>query len=287
MSRPKVHFISGLPRSGSTLLCNLLGQNPRFRVAGTSGLVDTLVEVRNKWDRIPEFRAMKPPMSERKKILALRGLFDNYFAGHLEGDEKYGDESTPWMGHVHFDKSRSWLGHMEMLEMILAGPAKVIVCVRDVRDVLASLEKLWRKNSATRQLPFERDHYMQCQSLAGRLALWTAHDGIVGLAYSRIKDAIQRGYRDRMLFVQYELFTSFPTTTLRRIYQFVGEPCPADGFHSSSNVEQLTHENDLAYDFPGLHEIRPKIEPQPSDWEESLGEAGRPFGVLNKLWEMS
>ena len=32
------HFISGLPRSGSTLLAALLKQNPRFHASMTSGL---------------------------------------------------------------------------------------------------------------------------------------------------------------------------------------------------------------------------------------------------------
>src|SRR3712207_6305218 len=33
--RPKLHFISGLPRSGSTLLAGILHQNPRFHAAMT------------------------------------------------------------------------------------------------------------------------------------------------------------------------------------------------------------------------------------------------------------
>ena len=32
---PKLHFISGLPRSGSTLLAGILRQNPRFHAAMT------------------------------------------------------------------------------------------------------------------------------------------------------------------------------------------------------------------------------------------------------------
>ncbi len=35
---PKFHFISGLPRSGSTLLAAILRQNPRFHASMTSGL---------------------------------------------------------------------------------------------------------------------------------------------------------------------------------------------------------------------------------------------------------
>jgi len=38
-NQPKtVHFVSGLPRSCSTLLCNLLAQNPRVHATPTSPL---------------------------------------------------------------------------------------------------------------------------------------------------------------------------------------------------------------------------------------------------------
>ena len=38
----KFHFISGLPRSGSTLLAAILNQNPRFRAGMTSPLADIM-----------------------------------------------------------------------------------------------------------------------------------------------------------------------------------------------------------------------------------------------------
>ena len=41
------HFISGLPRSGSSLLANVLAQNPRFCVSPTSGILDIMFMVRN------------------------------------------------------------------------------------------------------------------------------------------------------------------------------------------------------------------------------------------------
>jgi len=34
----EIYFINGMPRSGSTLLCNILAQNPEFHVTPTSGL---------------------------------------------------------------------------------------------------------------------------------------------------------------------------------------------------------------------------------------------------------
>ena len=47
----RIYFLVGLPRSGSTLLANILAQHPRIHVTPTSGVVDMLVTVRNGWDR--------------------------------------------------------------------------------------------------------------------------------------------------------------------------------------------------------------------------------------------
>src|SRR4051794_4991565 len=58
MTRKKYCFISGLPRSGSTLLANLLAQNPRFHASATSGILDVVFGVRNHWDQLPQFQAM-------------------------------------------------------------------------------------------------------------------------------------------------------------------------------------------------------------------------------------
>ena len=37
-----IHFLAGLPRSGSTLLANILAQNPKIHVTPTSGICDML-----------------------------------------------------------------------------------------------------------------------------------------------------------------------------------------------------------------------------------------------------
>ena len=41
-STRKFHFISGMPRSGTTLLAAILNQNPRFRAGMTSPLADIM-----------------------------------------------------------------------------------------------------------------------------------------------------------------------------------------------------------------------------------------------------
>ena len=48
---PRIAFQSSLPRSGSTLLSNIVGQNPEFHVTPTSGLLDLLYVARGQFSR--------------------------------------------------------------------------------------------------------------------------------------------------------------------------------------------------------------------------------------------
>ena len=247
------HFISGMPRSGSQLLCNILNQNPRFHVSGTSGILDVIFSVRNNWDELIEFKAN--PNEEAKKRV-LRGILDNYYA----------DVERP----VIINKSRGWLAYLELAEMILERPAKVIVPVRDIRDILASFEKLWRKGVATRQIAQERENYFQWQTVEGRCEVWASKDQPVGLAYNRIRDALARGFHNRMFFIRYEDLTKRPVHVFAKLYEFLGE----ESFvHDFENVQQVIWEHDNVYGLGGnLHTIRSKVEPQEPQWPSILGE---------------
>jgi len=68
-----IHFISGLPRSGSTLLANILAQNPAFHSTATNGIADVMFSVRNQWDNLIEFKASPNPEA-KKRVLAGRYL---------------------------------------------------------------------------------------------------------------------------------------------------------------------------------------------------------------------
>ena len=45
----KIFFQSSLPRAGSTLLQNIIGQNPEFYVTPTSGALDLLYSARTNY----------------------------------------------------------------------------------------------------------------------------------------------------------------------------------------------------------------------------------------------
>ncbi len=256
-----IHFISGLPRSGSTLLANLLAQNPRFHATATSGILEILFMVRNGWDKIVEFRAATDRAeAEADKLRVLRGILRSY----------HDERGRP----VVLDKSRSWLAHLELAEVLLGRPAKVLVPVRDLRDVLASFERLWRGSAATGQVAQEANHYMDFQTVEGRCDVWMRRDQPVGLALGRIRDALHRGFADRIHFVRFEDLTRSPGPTLRAAYDFLGE---APFAHDFDRVDQVTAEDDRVFGFADLHTIRARVGPVPPQWPQYLGEVGHRF----------
>jgi sulfotransferase len=244
-------FVSGLPRAGSTLLENILAQNPRFHATATSGIMDVMFSVRNNWSQMIEFQASP---NDEGLIRVLRSILESYYA----------DIDKP----VIFDKSRGWLSQIEMAEEVLGHNVKIIAPVRDLRDVVASFEKLWRENAPYQQLAQERANYFDFQTMQGRVNVWLRADQPVGLAYNRLVDAYKRGYADRILLVDFDDLTSKPDETMRIIYDFLGE----EYFdHDFKNVKQVTTENDAVHGIRNLHKIRSRVEPIKPRWPEILG----------------
>ena len=71
------HFISGLPRAGTTLLAALLRQNPRFHAGMTSPVGALLSTLLGQFSAGSEFG---PVISQMQRRRLLRGLFDSYYA---------------------------------------------------------------------------------------------------------------------------------------------------------------------------------------------------------------
>jgi sulfotransferase len=250
-SDKRIYFMAGMPRSGSTLLANILAQHPGIHVTGTSGIVDMLVLVRNAWDKLREFQALDRNLSESIKASVLQGMLSGYFR-HVERP-------------ICIDKNRRWSEYLETAAVLLGGrhKVKVIITVRDVRDVLASFETLYRKTAGLGQVPLEAERGARFKTSLGRLEVLLEDERAVGRPYHAVRDALTRGWRDCMHFVDYADLTERPRDTLRGIYRFLGEP---EHEHDFEQVEQVIMEDDFAYGYKDLHVIRTKVEPQKPSW---------------------
>jgi len=251
MSNHTIHFISGLPRSGSTLLCNILAQNPDIHTTPTSACHEALFVLRNSWGEWIEHNAAKSLADEANLQRVLNATLNAYH-----------DTDRP----VIIDKGRGWLSLLELAEFALGRKAKVIVPVRGIPQILASFEKLHRKTAHAKR---DQGDYFQAQTVEGRTQFLLDGSQVLGLAYNRLRDALARGLSDRLHLVEFDDLTHDPEATLKGIYEFLELPAFD---HDFANVEQYTFEDDSVHGLP-LHSIRKEVKPIKDDSHTVLGAA--------------
>lgn len=248
----KIFFIAGLPRSGSTLLCNLLWQNPKVFTTASSGTIDIIRSIRDICDKNQFFKAMPVDTRNKMKINIIKGALYNSFSITERS--------------LCFDKNRGWPTLFELLSNIFENKKeiKAIICVRDLREILASFEKLYRKTSTISSTPQEQSRPLECRTALGRAKIVMDHKEPLGYSINVVQDALTRGWRNQMHFVDYNTLCYSPKTTLDGIYHFLEEE-PFEQ-HDPLEVQQVTKEDDSIYGFVGLHDIKSKIEPQEPQW---------------------
>ena len=84
-----------------------------------------------------------------------------------------------------------------------------------------------------------------------------------------MSEALLRGLRDRLLFIDFDRLTQAPEEQMRKVYEFVEETYFP---HDFSNVRQVTQEEDVVQGYFDLHRIREKVHPVPADAKQILGE---------------
>jgi sulfotransferase len=150
--------------------------------------------------------------------------------------------------------------------MIFGEDPKIICLVRDLRQILSSLEKKFRQNP-DKYRPIE-NHANLSGTTTLKRALLALQSAPVGLALDRLLEVHQRGWAKKIFFVRFEDLTSQPAATLKKIYAYLGVP---EFAHNFDKIAQVTQEDDQVFGIPGLHEIRPKVEPLQSDFLDVLG----------------
>jgi sulfotransferase len=237
-SEQKFHFISGMPRAGSTLLSAMLRQNPRFR-AGMSSPVGALFS--GVLDQVAAGSEFGPVVSTLQRQALLRGLFSSYYAAEPANS-------------VIFDTSRLWSSKLPAVRDLFP-QAKVIACVRNVAWVMDSIERLYRANPYENTRLFN-DH-TERNTVYSRVETLAQRNRLVGFAWSAIKEAFYSEQADSLLVVDYDLLAAAPEQVLPLVYKFLDEPWYAG--HDFKNLAFDSPEFDAALGLTGLHKVRPKV----------------------------
>lgn len=249
----QIFFQSSLPRAGSTLLQNILGQNPDFYVTPSSGLLELLYGARNNYSTDPTFLAQDSKLMKKAWLSFCRSGLEGFYKNIT--DKKY-----------VVDKSRGWGICYGFLNSFYPNP-KIICMVRDLRCIYTSMEKNYRKNPEKESGVVDWSQ-MKGTTTAKRVDLW-AQSPPVGIAIDKLQDIITQGFDKYILFVRFEDLTLYPQRELNRIYDYLN----LERYnHDFQNVEQLTQEDDKVYGIFGDHKIRPQVKPVSNKWNDVLGQ---------------
>ena len=238
--RSQFHFLSGLPRSGSTVTAALLRQNPRFH-AGISSPVASLLDV--VISQVSAGTEMSTMVSEAQRQRILRGIFESYYA----------DREEP----VIFDTNRSWTARLPAL-MKLFPEAKLICLVRDLAWIMDSMERQFRNNAFENTRLF--GHPDQRATVYTRVEALAGANNLVGFPYHALREACYSEFADRIVIVEYGILTSRPAEVMKLLYEFLCEE-PFDHDFDSVNFDAPEFDAQLGLD--GLHRVHKKVEPRP------------------------
>ena len=234
-----IHFISGLPRSGTTLLSALLLQNPRFHAGVTTGVFQLLTTVQPLLSARSEFHSF---INDTKRLAVERGLFANFY------DDIHREK-------VVFDTNRLWTSKLSTIVSLFPN-AKVICCVRSVSWILDSIERLLDRNPLEASRLFNFDATTNVYTRADMMTS-SSPSGFIGGPYSGLREAFYGPHSDRLILVTYESLARAPEKTLAAIYDFIAE---TPFTHDFRKVRFSSETYDASIGLAGLHRVESAVE---------------------------
>jgi sulfotransferase len=243
------HFLSGLPRSGSTVLASILNQNPDVYVTPTSPMLNVAVKMQEAWREDPTVKANYFEEQARNLTKAILPAFWQH-------------RPEP----IIIDKGRGWAKNMPTVNALFGQKIKVIVVERDLPSIMASWLTII-KNQKSKDF----DNKLIQQGL-----LVTDENRVGEMWFNMVKDCME-GTRqikldvpDQIVTVSYDNLISNPSAELSKIEAFLDLP---NYKYDIENIQNDTVDDDLvAWGFEGLHTIRPKLQKTSKDPKEVLGE---------------
>ncbi len=232
-----IHFISGLPRSGSTLLGAILRQNPKLH-GGMSSPVGAIVSrAQSAMGPRSEFSSM---ITETQRRNVLSAVFDSFYKGTHEQK-------------MVIDTNRMWCSRLPFLAELFP-EAKIIVCVRDLVWIMDSFERVLRKNALGQSKMFKPQDAVTVYT---RVASLASPGGTVGFAWNATQEAFYGEHAHRLIVVDYEGLTREPKRALEAIYEKLGIPAFDHDFENVVYGEGDEFDSNLGV--PGLHTVGRKV----------------------------
>jgi len=241
----RIVYVTGLPRAGSTLLCQLLSHHPEIYSPGHSSPLNRVFDqLRGYFSDDPFLLAQLDvdfDLVYTRLISAYRGFLNGWFA----------ETGRP----VVVDKNRGWLRMIETVR-VLDPEFRMLVCIRDLRQVFGSIEAQHQKT-----LLLDYPDHMAPHSAYERADTLFGKDALIGGPLRAIEDLfkdVDSTLHARVGFVAFEALVSEPVETLAALYRWLElPPAPLDPQH----LTVRPHESDSYYRWKYRHDTRAAIRP--------------------------
>lgn len=260
-----IFYQSSLPRAGSTLLQNIIGQNPQFHVTPTSGMIDLMLGARIGYNGNKEAYAGDKEMWKTGFYAFCREGLNGYVANLTD---------KPYI----LDKNRNWGSCYPLLVNMYPNP-KILYLVRDLRAVFASMEKKFRANP-DRDSGEVNNEILTGLTTQQRVEMWSVKHPI-GHALPKLHQAILDKTAQKFLFLRYEDLCTNPEQMMKSIYSYLEVPYFQ---HNFDHIPQVTVEDDTVHGIYGDHIIRNRLGALPDDSKEILGEYTCEWIYKNHNW---
>lgn len=215
--------LSGLPRTGSTLLSSILSQNPKIHAEGNSAVCQLMWDVQQSVVNSEQIKATNRDLLD----VLVKPIPHTYYA----------EVTKP----IIVDKCRSWTlsANVEMLNRYFDNAPKIIVLVRPIVEIVASCLNLFKNNGVT---------HLQAGLLDdGSEPIMRS---LAGVEWAR------KNNNGEFLFVTYDELVDDTQVSLDRIYEHCGwQPFS----HNFDEIVNQYQENDDVYGLKGQHDIRPQV----------------------------
>ena len=251
-------FLAGFPRSGSTVLANILAMHPKCYASPSSPLHSIITNMRHNWsdDSFLLSQLDHDAQGVQKRLKNSTRAFMDTWAHNDKYDKMKGESDL----FVTIDKNRGWLFDLELLRELNPN-FKIIVTLRRLENIYRSIEKHHRKT-----LMLEFPDHMSHNLVDARASALFSDQGLIG----SIMKALQNvgdipDIINHILFWRYEDFLESPQESINSVFDFINLKHVDIDF---DNIDQSTYESDSYYRMKYPHKInsslvRPKEEEAP------------------------
>jgi sulfotransferase len=237
VQRKTYFFLSGLPRSGTTLLGAILEQNPDIYVGATSPVLEFLLSFDNTFNFNKTYHAFP---KEDFRVRTLSRIPDDW----------YSDIDRP----IIIDKNRGWPRVIPYAKLFTDN-IKIICTVRSVLEILSSWILLNRKSPGSfidkglKKLSLALTDDNRCEYL-----MQEASGDVEQALYS-----LKSGFTDHSNFlhlIEYDDLINDTENTINGIYNFLELPTYK---HKYDNIGHINQENDMVHGMPEMHNVKSTI----------------------------